>query len=1185
MQNSVAKKIFAVGSAAAMTLAMFAPFAAHAAVHAAGTNVSDSSGTVWMVMPDGTRRAYTSAGAFLSYGFNSWSQVVTASAEDLALPQGSFIPPQDGSIICSDRNDSFAVKGTCYEISNGQKFGFTSAAVFTGLGFSFTNSSLADVSWMTAGSQLLNNTTAAHLPGTLVNNNGTVQLMGTTGLLGIPDVATFNSWGYSFGKVVPANAADKAMSQTGVMATRVAGQLSPTALSSNPGNPGPPVVNGTVNASLAYDTPAAQTVALQGTYNSVVTLATFAFSGNGTVTQLQVKRLGVSADTILPNVYLFNGNTRLTDAASVGGSSLVSFNNPNGLFTVNGSMEVSVVAEIYGNQGAGATVGVQLTSFAVANGAAMSTAISGNLFTTATASDLAYATFGTVTPASNGSTDPSKDVEVFRSNVTVNSRDMTMSRLIIRNIGSALATDINNFRLRIDGVQVAQTQTMDSSGYVTFSFNPVTLKAGTRVFSILADIIGGSSRNFGFQIRNKADVNFVDTQYNVTVAPSNSFPVGAAAVSSVSTISINSGTMTIVKATGSPSGNITDGSNNVDLADYTVTAYGEPMEIQTVQVGATSSNASVGSLRNGHILINGVQYGSTSTLKQTTNNAYTAGGTTYTLNYTVNPGTPVTLSVYADMYDNDGTNSLVNTNTVTAYIEADTTANVQRLVSLGYVAYPSTSVAGNAMTDVTGSISLSKNTTYANQVAPLPQLHYKLSSFNLVGSTSEDVTISSIDLALAASTTMSSISNVSVVVNGTQFGTIKSTVAMTAGAATVGATSTFSSNYLLKQNTTVPVEVWGDIQTPTSSYAAGTETITPRIAVSGTTVNSSAAVAISASGQKFTYGSSSLAAALDTGLTPVSALVAGNQTKNVAAFKFTATNDQYAISDLTVSIPTTTTVSNIVLRASDGSALTSGGATSVSLPGNASSTFSGLNIVIPSNSFKTLLVDVQFGGVDNSGNTGALVQVTLHSYKSAPSSSGTYGTTTSGVAANAFYVFKAIPTITNLALPTSVFNSGGTNTISKFTISSGGSGSLGWTHLVLTFASSSSITNITSPKLYQAPSTLVTASSSVNFGTKQIVFDTNSEQPAGDYLVKATVTGANTTADSLNTYIANPATTNSQPASAASATSTGAGLSESFVWTDQAGSGNAAHSWTTSDWNNDFLVLNLPTDSQQLKGQ
>src|SRR5450631_2288673 len=129
MQNSVAKKLFAVGSAVAMTVSFLAPLAAHAAAHAAGANVSSSDGTVWMIMPDGTRRAYTSAGAFLSYGFNSWSQVVPASADDLALPAGSsFIPPQDGSIICSDRGSD---KGTCYEVSGGMKFGFTSAAVFT----------------------------------------------------------------------------------------------------------------------------------------------------------------------------------------------------------------------------------------------------------------------------------------------------------------------------------------------------------------------------------------------------------------------------------------------------------------------------------------------------------------------------------------------------------------------------------------------------------------------------------------------------------------------------------------------------------------------------------------------------------------------------------------------------------------------------------------------------------------------------------------------------------------------------------------------------------------------------------------------------------------------------------------------------------------------------------------------
>ena len=57
MSNTLAKKIFAVGLAASTIAMGLAPLAAQAAAHAAGTNVLSSDGTVWMVMPDGTRRA------------------------------------------------------------------------------------------------------------------------------------------------------------------------------------------------------------------------------------------------------------------------------------------------------------------------------------------------------------------------------------------------------------------------------------------------------------------------------------------------------------------------------------------------------------------------------------------------------------------------------------------------------------------------------------------------------------------------------------------------------------------------------------------------------------------------------------------------------------------------------------------------------------------------------------------------------------------------------------------------------------------------------------------------------------------------------------------------------------------------------------------------------------------------
>jgi hypothetical protein len=202
------------------------PGAGVAGAHTPGSVILTTDGTVWFITLDNTRRAFTSAGAFLSYGYLSFSQVVDANAVDLTLPQGTFIPPMDGKVVCSDRNDSYAVKGTCYLITNGEKAAFTSAKVFTALGFKFSHTTKGDVSFLTPDANI-SNVALAHRPGVLVNNKGTVQLVGMNGLMGIPTMDVLGSWGYTLADVVPANAADKAITQSGVMSARITGQLSP----------------------------------------------------------------------------------------------------------------------------------------------------------------------------------------------------------------------------------------------------------------------------------------------------------------------------------------------------------------------------------------------------------------------------------------------------------------------------------------------------------------------------------------------------------------------------------------------------------------------------------------------------------------------------------------------------------------------------------------------------------------------------------------------------------------------------------------------------------------------------------------------------------------------------------------------------------------------------------------------
>ncbi|MEK7652196.1 MAG: trypsin-like peptidase domain-containing protein [Patescibacteria group bacterium] len=196
------------------------PLFVSAATHSAGTNVF-SNGTIYMVSTDGQLRPYTSAGAYLSYGFNSWSNAVQANSDDLALPIGSFIPPRDGKIVCSDRG---ADKGTCYLITNGTKAGFTSADVFNKLGFSFKYALSGDVSFL-IGTDNISDSTQTHLPGTLINDNGTIKLVGTAGTVGVPSMDTLKSWGYSLVDVVKANSADKTIPQIDILASHAPGQL------------------------------------------------------------------------------------------------------------------------------------------------------------------------------------------------------------------------------------------------------------------------------------------------------------------------------------------------------------------------------------------------------------------------------------------------------------------------------------------------------------------------------------------------------------------------------------------------------------------------------------------------------------------------------------------------------------------------------------------------------------------------------------------------------------------------------------------------------------------------------------------------------------------------------------------------------------------------------------------------
>ncbi len=235
--SNLIKKVVTGVSTLALSMSMLVMPAATTYAATAGQVYKTTDGTVWFITSDMQRRPFTSWGAFQSYGFLSAAQIMEADASVTSLPAGSFIAPQDGRIFCATATKGTDVSGECSLITGGKKAAFTSSAVFTGQGYSFSRAFYGDSSFLEKTTNI-DNASAQHRPGTLINNNGTVQLVVTGGLWGVPSMDVFNSWGWSFSDVVPANSADVLLSQTGVIPARMAGQLVPTA-SANPGNPSP----------------------------------------------------------------------------------------------------------------------------------------------------------------------------------------------------------------------------------------------------------------------------------------------------------------------------------------------------------------------------------------------------------------------------------------------------------------------------------------------------------------------------------------------------------------------------------------------------------------------------------------------------------------------------------------------------------------------------------------------------------------------------------------------------------------------------------------------------------------------------------------------------------------------------------------------------------------------------------
>ncbi len=926
--------------------------------------------------------------------------------------------------------------------------------------------------------------------------------------------------------------------------------------------PTTPVVAGAVSAMLSSDSPVAATL-ISGAQNTFVstraTVAKFTITnGNSSavkVTGVKLARTGISSDSTINNVYLYNGAQRVTDAASIS-LSKINFSDTAGIVTVPGmgSVVLSVVVEVAAGQN-GQTIGVMLTDVMTdATGATTGLPVSASQHNIALApSGMTSVNFsvGAVTPLAS-SIDPQDDYTVWQANMGVNNRDAVLKSIRFRQIGSVMTSDLANFRLMVDGAQVGTAvANLDSFGYVTFDLSsaPKNLTSGTRVVKVVANIVSGSGRNFKFSLRQASDLQVSDSQLGIDIIPTYNSVAFVAQESGQQ--DINAGVLTITKEVDSPSGNVTNQASNITLAKFKFKAQGEKIKVENLIVGHSSTTAS---LRNGSITANGTQIGSVSPIA--------AAGTTINLgsSLVVEPGKDVIVEIKGDIYTT--VNAFNAGETLTVSLLAGS-SNAQRLVKLDYVNSPASTVSGNSLTVAAGSMTLSKYTAFANQTIVVPSTAVKIGEYRLQSGSTEDVNLNTLTIGVNATNT-SGITDL-YVVYGSKTTPVK---------ASVSATNAWSINELLAKNTTLEVKVYATLSASWNYQASTTGKVDGNAVSSGSAVTSGTVV-----GQTISSGSGALTVATDAS-TPVSASVVGGAQPKVASFKFTGTNDTFTVTELYAS--TTDTGSAVI-----GSLIWKDGATTIATtPFNgAFATSTGLSIAVAANSTKVIDAYLQLGTVTTPGGaaTGLNVQIGLDGYKYRNSN----GVESSVVAAatdvvgNPTYVYKTKPTISNVALPSTTLTAG-SQTVAKFTVSADSAGTIAWRTIKFSVSTSSTgsltLSNYAIYDTANESTALANVSATASSSGATVVFTSTADQEVSGsktYVVKADVAGTGVVAGASVSH--RIATGQTSFAAAAALASVPGG--SSFVWSDES---ETPHSATTATWNGDFLVKNIPTDSQTL---
>ncbi len=783
-------------------------------------------------------------------------------------------------------------------------------------------------------------------------------------------------------------------------------------------------------------------------------LAELSFSGSGSVVSVKLMRTGVSNNSTLSNVYLYDAATgaRLTDAASVLTDGTVTFNNAMGIFSA--PRTISVLADVAGST-SGQSVGVSLVGYTVYGSAAAAVSgVNGPILSIAQAT-LASADFGTVTPSNTSINAGSSGSTVWSSALNVGTRSVNLSSMTFKMIGSAPMDALSNVKLYVDGVQFANASAFSANGYVTFySMSPLSLTTGSHTFDVRADIVKGSSRSFYISLENPGDIALQDSQLagaNVTVTKSSASFTNAYG----GTISISGGSLTISQNSGFNTSSVVGGSTAQTLGSFKFYAYGEDVKVQYLAFKVASTSAvspATTKLNNVTVYVNGgaVSSGVQATLGA--DNTVNLGS-----NLIIPAGSSAIVEVKGDLV-NENNQNITSGGFQASVVSSGSTAQGQ--YSFNTITVPA--ATGQTLTVNSGNVAYGATAGFTAANISKNQSMVKIGSFSLQAGSAEAINVTNINVILGGTATPATNYTNLRITDGSQ------PVVPASG------TNNFSVNYDVAAGTTKTIEVWVDtLEIANGSTTIASSTVTYRGRISGVTNT------VSATAPTMTAASASVGTpTLVNGSTLSSRVVVGGKTLNgVATYNVVSTNGSATIRDLSFTVSGS--------QSGTAESLTINGVTANVIGTTAN--FYGINLAVASGpSGLNIPVSVKYAGVtaSNQGgvSSGATSSLTLSSMTYV--AGGTETTVTPSVAANTMTLAASVPTLSVNGTQATGLIIGAENKVGEYTVTADAAGQIRVATTTFTLTSSGiSTSTYSGARIADGNTTLTGSSCSVSGGT------------------------------------------------------------------------------------------------------